>query len=122
MPRRLAVACVAALVAACGAPPSQRPGPADDAGVEDPDGGSHDAGPDGGPDGGGGNSFYLQRPSPIDAENQRPGNRGWQCADYNPGLAGYSDRTSYLPGEQVSIRAAFSAGPTTATWQLWRMG
>ena len=122
MPRRLAVACFAALVAACGALPSQRPGSTDDAGTGNPDGGSRDAGPDGGPDGGGGNSFYLRRPSPIDAENQSPGSRGWQCANYNAGLAGYADRTSYLPGDLVSIRAAFASGATTATWQLWRMG
>jgi len=127
MPRWLAVACVAALVAACGAPSSQRTDPIGDGGVDDggppPDGGSPDAGPDGGqPDGGGDGQFYLRRPSPIDAENQRPGNRGWGCADYNPGLAGYPDRTSYLPGDQVSIRAAFASGATTATWQLWRMG
>src|SRR5712671_3623742 len=125
MPRWLAVACVAALVVACGAPSSQRTDPIVDGGVGDdgggppPDGGPQDAGH---PDGGGGDLFYLRRPSPIDAENQRPGNRGWQCADYNPGLSGYPDRTSYLPGDPVSIRAAFASGATTATWQLWRMG
>ena len=128
MSRGVAVAYIAALVGACGAPSSQRPDPTDDAGVPDRDGGppvdggSPDAGPDGGQPDGGGGSFYLQRPSPVDAENQRPGSRAWQCASYNAGLAGYADHTSYLPGEQVAIRAAFASGATTASWQLWRLG
>jgi len=65
---------------------------------------------------------YSLRRSPIALENQLPGSRGWHCAHYNPGLAGYPDRTSYLPGDQVAIRAAFASKATTATWQLWRMG
>src|SRR5229473_2913419 len=96
--------------------------PLDTGDAGSPDGG--DAGtPDGGdggtPDGG---AFYPLRPSPIATENQRAGSRTWQCANYNPALAGYPDRTSYLPGDQVAIRAAFASAATTATWQLWRMG
>ena len=126
MPRWLAFACLAALLAACGGAPSQRTNLGDGGGIGDPDGGPPpDAGPDGGhpdagpPDAG---SFYPLRPSPIAAENQRAGDGGWQCANYNPGLAGYPDRTSYLPGDTVTIRAAFASGATTASWQLWRMG
>src|SRR5690349_12952214 len=116
MPRRLAVAWLAALVAACG---SARPANHDDAGSGNPDGGPPPQGSDGGTGEGG---RYSLRQSPIALENQLPGSRGWQCALYNPGLAGYADHTSYLPGDQVAIRAAFASRPTTATWQLWRMG
>src|SRR5712692_3493860 len=139
MSRRLAVACLAALLAACGGVPSgQRLDPGEDGATGDPDGGTTppldtgDAGsPDGGdagtPDGGDagtpdGGAFYPLRPAPTATENQRAGSRTWQCANYNPALAGYPDRTSYLPGEQVAIRAAFASVATTATWQLWRMG
>ncbi len=130
MPRPFAAVCLAAIFAACGgAPSTQLPGSPDggdpNGGAPDgsvSDGGSPDGGDGGQPDGGGEGSFYLLRPSPIDAENQRPGQRGWRCSNYNPGLGGYPDHPSYLPGDQVSIRAAFASGATTATWQLWRIG
>ena len=119
MPRHSAGAWLAALVAACGSVRSDRPDgsgssggglPAEDGGLPAQDGGTGDGG------------RYSLRPSPIASENQQPGSRGWQCTQYNPALAGYADRTSYLPGDQVAIRAAFSSRATSATWQLWRMG
>ena len=112
MSRRSAVTWLAALIAACGST-RQR----DDAGTGDPHGGGQGSGGGTGDDG-----RYTLRQSPIAIENQLPGSRGWQCALYNPALNGYPDRTSYLPGDQVAIRAAFVSRPTNATWQLWRMG
>jgi hypothetical protein len=114
MRSRLAVTWLAALVAACGSAGSANQGSANS------DGGSP---PQGGSDGGTGDSGrYSLRQSPVALENQLPGSRGWLCAHYNPGLAGYADRTSYLPGEQVAVRAALSSSPTIVNWQLWRMG
>jgi len=131
MSRLVAVACFAALIAACSGAASPPPIAAQDGGglgdsdggIPPPDGGA-DGGPsDGGsPDGGPEASFFPLRSSPIAAENQRTGQRSWHCANYNPDLAGYSDRTSYLPGDQVWIRAAFAGRATSARWQLWRMG
>ena len=112
MSRRSAVTWLAALIVACGST-RQRDG----AGTGDPQGGGQGSGGGTGDDG-----RYTLRQSPIAIENQLPGSRGWQCALYNPALNGYPDRTSYLPGDQVAIRAAFVSRPTNATWQLWRMG
>ncbi|HEX8954516.1 MAG TPA: N,N-dimethylformamidase beta subunit family domain-containing protein, partial [Polyangia bacterium] len=61
------------------------------------------------------------RPSPIAAENQLPGSTGWKLTAKSAGLYGYSDRTSYAPGDTVAVHAAADAA-TTATWELWRMG
>jgi len=144
MCRYVAMACVAAMVAACSgaAPPDERhaadggidsDGGADGSG-KGTDGGASDAGPDNGTDGGRGDAgtdagsppvhakFFALRPSPIGAENQQTGSAGWHCTQYNAGLGAYTDRVSYLPGDEVSVRAAFATQATTATWQLWRMG
>jgi len=147
MGRRFALASLAAILAACGGAPTPDQRYGGDAAVE-PDGGRGgdvaDAGPvtvtdegrtdaggidgggtDGGPDAGPPpphDAFYALRPSPIAAENRRSGSFGWICANYNPALGAYTDRVSYVPGDQVSVHAAFASQATTATWQLWRMG
>jgi len=108
MKSRIFAAYLAAIVAGCGA--AQR-------GESNPGGGA------GQPDAGSPNgNFYLARPSPIAAENERPGNPGWKLSQYNPNLGAYTDRTSYISGDTVSVHAAFAGGATTGTWQLWRMG
>ena len=147
MRRCFAIVSVAAIFVACGgaAPLEQRreidAGVDGDAGPDGrntgTDGGPGDAGPAGpgnGTDGGPGDAgpdagpppvhekFFALRPSPIARENQRTGASGWQCRQYNAALGAYTDRVSYLPGDEVSVRAAFATQATTATWQLWRMG
>ena len=53
----------------------------------EPDGGPQDPGADGGaPDAGPIVGFYPLRPSPIAAENARPGSSAWECANFNPNL------------------------------------
>src|SRR5438105_2785549 len=89
----------------------------------EPDGGPQDPGADGGaPDAGPIVGFYPLRPSPIAAENARPGSSAWECPNFNPNLGAYANRSSYLPGELVEVHAAFAGSPTSASWQLWRMG
>ncbi|TMA21365.1 MAG: hypothetical protein E6J88_15875 [Deltaproteobacteria bacterium] len=83
----------------------------DDSSTKGPDGGVPDAGPD----------ILPLRRSPILDENQRPGSHGWQLSQGSSQLAAFADRTSALPGEQVVIHAG-AANPTTASWQLWRIG
>src|SRR6266436_9053263 len=61
------------------------------------------------------------RHSPILDENQRPGGSGWRLGNPSTQLAAFADRTSALPGEQVSIRAG-AAVATDVTWVLWRLG
>src|SRR2546422_509333 len=61
------------------------------------------------------------RHSPILDENQRPGGSGWRLGNASTQLAAFADRTSALPGEQVSIRAG-AAVATDVTWELWRLG
>src|SRR5919201_5878270 len=144
MCRYAVIASVAAFVVACGgaAPSDQRHGTG--AGIDDDggpdgsskgtDGGSGDAGPGDATGGGPGDAgsdagpppvhekFFAARPSPIAGENQQTGSSGWRCRWYNAALGAYTDRVSYLPGDEVPVRAAFATQATTATWQLWRMG
>jgi hypothetical protein len=112
MTTRIVFVCLAAFAVGCTR--SGRSVGANPAGAAGP-GGQPDAGS---PDG----RFYPVRRSPIGGENGVPGNTGWRLSNYNSGLGAYTDRTSYLPGETVSVRAASAAGTTTGTWQLWRMG
>ncbi|MCA1829017.1 MAG: N,N-dimethylformamidase beta subunit family domain-containing protein [Myxococcales bacterium] len=123
----LCVACGAKTPRAADTPPATGSGPPDqapsppppataDAGPDGPDAGTADAGA---PDGG--TAMLPLRQSPIVDENQRQGGRSWRLSQASTQLAAYADRTSALPGEQVAIRAGAS-NPTTATWQLWRLG
>src|SRR6266446_4139502 len=108
--------------------------PGGDAGSPDPDAGppGRDGGGDAGPPGldGGGDAgppdpldagVLPLRHSPILDENQRPGGSGWRLGNPSTQLAAFADRTSALPGEQVSIRAGASVA-TDVTWELWRLG
>jgi N,N-dimethylformamidase beta subunit-like protein/NHL repeat-containing protein len=95
-------------------------GPGPDGGKGSPDGGT-DGGPgsaDGGTDGGIG---FAHRPSLIIAENKRPGSTGWHLDNPSGQIAAYADRTSALPGDQVTIHAG-AVRATDATWELWRIG
>ena len=108
----------------------------DDATVnDDRDGGGGDGGAidpfkiDGGvPTGDGGSvpdlpqgNFYPPRPSPIAAENMKPGSTGWQLTLPSAGLGAYLDQYGVLPGATVNVHAgATKACP--ATWELWRLG
>lgn len=66
-------------------------------------------------------SYFPLRASPIAAENNKPGDSDWQLSNYNPNLAGFTDQTSYLPGETVKVHVGFS-NAITATWSLYRLG
>src|SRR5207302_5404561 len=89
-----------------------------------PDGGidhPHDDGgtpPDGGSDGG---NVGTPRQSPIIEENKKPGDTGLRPRHSSGQLAAFVDRTSYLPGDTVQVRAG-AASATSVTWELWRMG
>ena len=114
MKRHGVAACLAALVAACGSGTRSS---------TDPGGGTSSGG--GGQPGGGSpphGNFYPVRPSPILSENTLPGSSSWRLSNYNTALGVYTDRTSYLPGDTVSVRAASAAGATTGSWGLWRIG
>jgi hypothetical protein len=90
--------------------------PTPDAGPPGHDGGG-DAGPPDPLDAG----VLPLRHSPILDENQRPGGSGWRLGNPSTQLAAFADRTSALPGEQVSIRAG-AAVAADVTWELWRLG
>ena len=121
-----AVCISAAVLVACGgAGHSQSP----DGGSPPPgDGGVGYLGPpgsDGGPtqpDDSQGPTLPL-RHSPIDDENQLPGDSGWHLSAPSKLIAAYADRTSALPGETVQIHAGVvAAAASPARWQLWRLG
>jgi len=98
MKSRIFAAYLASIVAGCGAEQSGESG----RGV--PDGGvlGNPGGGAGQPDAGSPNgNFYLARPSPIAAENERPGSPGWQHSHYNPNLGAYTDRASYISADQA---------------------
>ena len=94
-----------------------------DAGSSDagsPDAGPSDAGPaDGGAADAG--AFLPLRESPVLKENLLEGGRGWHPHRCATSLAGFLDRTSYLPGETVRVHAG-AAAPTSVSWELWRVG
>jgi hypothetical protein len=121
--RSLVTAVVVAL-AGCSAPPAGSNGNGDGGSNDDPyalDGGVGSM-PDGSsvpdlPD----NDFFPPRPSPIAAENQRPGSSGWQLTLPSSGLEAYLDAYGVLPGATVHVHAA-GAAASTATWELWRLG
>jgi hypothetical protein len=77
--------------------------------------------PDGGAADGGARKFFPLRHSPILDENEKPGDGGWRLRRHTLDISAYTDRTSYLGGETVEVRAG-AAGSTTATWELWRLG
>jgi len=114
MKRRVFAGCLLACVAACGSG-SHGDGRAAATGA----GGGASGQPDGGSPPGNSNPA---RPSPIATENSLPGNASWHLSNFTAALGVYTDRTSYLPGDTVSARAASAGGATTGTWQLWRMG
>ena len=100
-----------------------------------PDGGTDagtdgglDAGTDGGADAGTADAgtpdagwLLPLRHSPIADENQLAGDTGWQLNSYSRQLSAYCDQPSYLPGQQATVYAA-AQSPTTASWQVWRLG
>ncbi len=57
----------------------------------------------------------------VPQENQRPGSSDWRRVDGRAGLAGFADRTSYKPGENVVIHAA-APNAIETRWEVWRMG
>ena len=67
------------------------------------------------------NNYFPPRPSPIAAENLRPGSTGWQLTLPSAGLEAYLDAYGVLPGATVSVHAG-AASATQATWELWRLG
>ena len=87
-----------------------------DAGILD-DGGAAHAGSGGGSNAG----FFPLRRSPIADENLQQGSGGWRLSALSRKLAAFADRTSYLPGEVVSIHAGAETA-TNATYQVWRLG
>ena len=120
---RIAAVYLAALVTGCGATQVAESARDPDGGVVSGPGGGGGGGPGGQPDAGSpAGSFYPVRPSPITTENQLPSSSGLRLSNYNPALGAYTDRTSYVSGDTVSVRAAFAGGATSGTWELWRMG
>lgn len=106
----------------CSAPPPHASADGGDGGRADPLG--LDGGVGGISDGGADlpqGDFFPPRPSPIAAENQRPGSDGWQLTLPSTGLEAYLDAYGVLPGATVHVHAG-AAGATSATWQLWRLG
>ncbi|HWV39424.1 MAG TPA: N,N-dimethylformamidase beta subunit family domain-containing protein [Vulgatibacter sp.] len=61
--------------------------------------------------------------NPIPAENQRPGEWGWDDTydAWNHQIEGYADRVSARAGDRVRFMLA-STEPRTATWRLYRLG
>lgn len=83
-----------------------------DGGVMGGDGGSDDLPP---------GQTFPPRPSPIAAENQKPGSTGWKLTLPSAGLAAYADAIGVAPGATVNVHAGATAADT-ATWELWRLG
>jgi sugar lactone lactonase YvrE len=122
---RNTICLVAALLTplvGCNAPPNGTGHPSNDGAASNPfgldggvptgDGGSEDLPP---------GQWFPPRPSPIAAENQKPGSSGWRLTLPSTGLNAYADAIGVAPGATVSVHAAATSADT-ATWELWRLG
>jgi hypothetical protein len=61
------------------------------------------------------------RRSPIADENLQQGSGGWVLSAHSPKLGAFTDRTSYLPGDVVSIHAGAETA-SSASYEVWRLG